>query len=59
MQTFTLFIILWLSDGGIAVHESVQFKREISCKQAALYIENKPREGVRKIAAVCKRHTNV
>ena len=59
MEAWTLFLILWLSDGGVSVVESMEFKRETSCKQAALYVESKPREGIRKITAVCKRHTNV
>jgi hypothetical protein len=58
MQTFTLFMILWLSNGGVAVVESLTFKTETSCKQAALYLENTPREGVRKTVAACKRHTH-
>lgn len=59
MSTWTLFIVLWMADGGVAVVESLQFAREGSCESAALYVTSKPKEGVRKITAICKEITNV
>jgi hypothetical protein len=59
MASWTLFIILWMSDGGVSVVESLQFTREGSCKSAALYATSKPIEGVKKINAICKKTTKV
>jgi hypothetical protein len=59
MSTWTLFVILWLSDGGVSVMEGAQFTKEGSCKQAALYLTSKPIAGVKKVAAACKERTDV
>jgi len=59
MSTWTLFVILWLSDGGISVVESMQFNSEGACHQAVLYVENTPVEGVRKVSGACKERTDV
>jgi len=59
MNTFTLWLIIWMTNGQVAVVESMQFQRELSCKQAAVYAANTPIEGARKIDAVCKKTTDV
>lgn len=59
MSTWTLFVILYLSGGGINIVESMQFTTEGACRQAVLYVESKPVIGVRKVTGACKELTNV
>lgn len=59
MNTFTLWLIIWFTDGTVGVVESMQFQRELSCKQAAVYARATPIEGARQIDAVCKKTTDV
>jgi hypothetical protein len=59
MTTWTLWLVLVLTDGSLSVMEGRTFTTEASCRQVANYARTQEITGVTKVLPVCKKATNV